>query len=94
MYFVVAIDLDTEKTDYKVFEKYEDALKRFNAAWVRSFDGKPVTSRTSGEEAWIEAARLYRADAQSPEGAKEIVENGKGELLEDSERLFDIEIDI
>ena len=93
MYFVVAIDLDTDKTDYKVFEKYENAEKRFYTAWVYSLDGRAIKSR-SGEVVSIEAVRLYRANAQSVETAKETVENGRGELLEDSENSIDIDLDI
>lgn len=93
MYFVTTIYLDTDKTDYKVFEKYEDARMRFYAAWGYALDGKPIKTK-SGENVFVEAVRLYRVNAQAVEVAKEIVESGRGELLEDSENPLFPDLDL
>lgn len=93
MYFVVAIDLDIDTTDYKVFEQYKDAKDRYYAAYGRVLNGRSTITKT-GEKVLIEAARLYKAEATTPLGARELVEKGEGELLEDTEAPIDLDLDI
>jgi hypothetical protein len=87
--FVVAIDLDSEITDYKVFLKFSDAKSRFYQAYDHLIGERPAISKNTGEKNWIENVRLYRVEAMSINEAKEKAENNGGEIIEDTEKLLD-----
>lgn len=88
-YFVVAAELDTDKTDYKVFDKHADAERRFMILKVAALDDAPVGK---GKSVHVMAARLYRVDAADVRATKDAVVEGKGTLLQDSaDPWFDLE---
>ena len=77
MRYVVVIETDDGKKDYKVFEKSGDAVGRYDAARARMARQEPV--RIGGEEANILSCQIFRAKTDNIREAKMMVESGNAE---------------
>jgi hypothetical protein len=93
--YVVAIDAskdDLEGTDYKAFERCQDAKDRFFRAWAMIRRQKPVFE--PGRPVHLYAARLYEVEASEPRTAIALAQRGMGTLIlatEDPDPAIDLE---
>lgn len=92
MRYMVAIDLDIDRTDVKFFESKADAEKRYWKAYVAAYDGKRLQSK-SGEAMCVLSCRLYEINAHDVQQARQLADAGEAKLLMDSNDELDIEID-
>ena len=91
--YVVAIDLDIEKTDYKAFSVKADAEERSYSAWLYETDGKAIT--TDSGDVYVNTARLYEVDAADPIEAIDLVKARKGHVMKDTANPFpDLKINL
>ncbi len=91
--YVVAIDLDIDRTDYKAFSVQDDAEQRYYRAWIHDSDEIPI--KTDSGDVYVSAARLYVVDSNDARTAIELVKAEKGNCIKDTENPFpDLKIDL
>lgn len=95
MYFIVAAELDNDKSDHKVFGDIDAADKRFYQLYILAEDDKKIKSPRTGEMIGVISVKLFQSNASSVQAAKEAVLSGHAELIRDSENMFpNIAIDL
>ena len=80
MLYVVAIDKEDGGTDWKVFTRSGDAIRRHTFASRFVTSREPV--RIGNEETIVVACRMFRARTTDVREAVRLVEHGQAETLE------------
>ena len=80
MYYVVVIETENGKKDYKAFTSSGDAVKRYHDAVAAQASGNPVRIGSS-EPTVIVSCDLYKADTSDLREAVQLVKNGRAAKL-------------